>query len=1048
MNSRRVVEDLLGHPLGDAQWEAVTAPAEPAAIVAGAGSGKTTVMSARVLWLVLEGYAAPDEVLGLTFTTKAAAELLGRTRSLLARARREGLIDDGGDPVVSTYHAFAARLLVDHGVRVGLEPGAEVLSDGARQALAGRVVRSTSLPLADLESSPFSLVKAVMDLDDRLAELDLTPSQVLADAIGLIEDLRGRDQLRPLQSIGRDMLDAARVRAALAGLVTEFREAKVRCQAVDFADQVRWALSLVRDSADVRRDLRAQARFVLLDEYQDTSVAQRILLQEAFGGGHPVTAVGDPCQAIYEWRGASVDNIDRFPEHFPCADGRPALRYSLAENRRSGPWILDLANEVAAPLRAIHPGVEPLASASVGKGAGVVRCALFETSAAEIEWIADEVVRLGEQGAWSDITVLARKADILADVHRALRMRQVPSELAGKAPLLDVPVVAEVRAVLEVLDDPTANASAVRLLAGPRWRLGPRDLAALGRLAGGGTRSMGDRSVDRVLREAVLGSDPTERASLLEAAERAEHEGDDLSPQARQRLARFAAEMRMLRRHRDEHPVELIGRVLRVTGLGVEMGIGHEVDVIDNARAMSAFRDLAARFHDDDDRPGSLSGRAGLGAFLARLRDAEAYDAAPNVELPPAGNAVRLMTIHKAKGLENTHVLIPGMCSGVFPSDHGRSRWPKSAPVVPWHLRDDAPPQVLGFPDPAEGPRDKDWKAFQAASVALEQDEERRLAYVALTRAERTLTVSGHWWGPTQSTARGPGPFLQEVHDWCQQGEGQIVSWAPPPADDDANPQLVDRVVPWPAAPDPVAELARRHAAQAVLAAVADPVLTSSGPDDHPVVRSWDEAIDRLVAEMRRERGVIDVALPARLSASDLVRLQDDPEEFARDLARPMPRRPHAGARRGTALHAWIEGRFAAQPLIEREALPGAADDIADDAELLRLRDAFLRTEYADLAPVAVEEPFAIALAGRLVRGRIDAVFARADRFEVVDWKTGGSGGVRDLQLAIYRLAWSEQTGTPLERIDGAFVMVSSGQVIRPTRWPSRAEIERLLAGG
>ena len=1046
--SRDVVEDLLGHPLSDPQWAAVSAPLVPAAIVAGAGSGKTTVMAARVAWLVIEDLAAPDAILGLTFTTKAAAELLGRTRRLLVSAQRQGLVSDDLviEPAVSTYHSFAARLLADHGVRVGLEPGADVLADGARQALAAHVVRGTALPLAGLDRTPAGLISAVLALDDTLAELDLAPDTVLDDAVDLIGDLQS---LPRLQAIGERMLETARIRAALCGLVEEFRDAKLERRVVDFADQVRWALAIVRGAAEVRTDLRAHYRCVLLDEYQDTSVAQRLLLQSAFGDGHPVTAVGDPCQAIYEWRGASVDNIDRFPEHFPIVRAgviTPAQRYPLADNRRSGPRILDLANRLAEPLRALHPGVEPLMAAAEGRGQGEVRCALLRTAAEEHVWVADEVERLRERsGGWEGIAVLARKGETLVDIDRVLRERGVPTHLVGLAGLLDVPVVAEVRAILEVLADPTANAACIRLLAGPRWRLGVRDLAALGRLAGGLVDRPGTREpdLDSQLRSAVLGSDAADVVSLVEAIDRvAAGEGEGLAVEAIERLGSLSAELALLRQHRDDAPVELIARILRVTGLGVEMAVGPAAEVADRARAMSAFRDLAARFS-----PGVGATRPTLEGFLARLRDAEAFDAAPTLDDIPTGDAVILMTAHRAKGLEFPHVIVPAMCEGVFPSARGRDRWPTNPAVVPWHLRDDAPAGLLGFPDRVDGPTATSHRAFADASAVVAEAEERRLAYVAVTRAERSLSVSAHWWGPTQVRPRGPSAYLREIHDWCLDGGGEIVHWASPPPDGEVNPLAEERAFTWPRAADPVAHQARVAAAAMVRAAQAGslhaPTLT---PDEARIADTWDVAAASLLAEARSARAPRTVELPASLSASALVRLHDDPEAFALELARPMPRRPSRAARRGTAVHAWIEGQYAVQTLFDLDELEGA-DDAVVDAEQQQLREAFLRTPYAARAPVAVEAPFAVLIAGRIIRGRIDAVFgAPGGRTEVVDWKTGGRGGLRDLQLAIYRIAWAEMTGVPVEDVDASFVIVPTGEVVRPTDLPGRMELERILS--
>lgn len=1048
-DSRAQIESVLGHPLSDEQWAAVSSPAEPSAIVAGAGSGKTTVMSARVLWLVMEELALPDEVLGLTFTTKAAGELLTRTRRLLVRADREGLLPEGLvdagaiEPAISTYHSFASRLVRDHGVRLGLEPDADVLADGARQALAARVVRATSLPLAGLGRSPTSLIEAVLSLDDALAELDLEPERLLAHSVDLIDWL---ESLPTLQAIGLDMLNTARVRAALCGLVEEFRGAKLAAHSIDFADQVRLALRIVRAAPEVRDELRERYRFVLLDEYQDTSAAQRVLLQQVFADGHPVTAVGDPCQAIYEWRGASVANIDHFPHHFSRAEGAgPAPRYPLVDNRRSAPRILALANDVAAPLRAVHPGVEPLRAAATGRGAGEVMVALHETHDDEVDWVCDRVVELHERhGGWEGIAVLARTAATLVDIDAALRHRGVPTRLIGAAGLMQVPVVAELRALLEVIDDPAADAALVRLITGPRWRIGPRDLAVLGALSPASTRDRGEEAdLDSALRIAVLGSDPVDRPSLAETIEaavtRQPSEESRLSPPAVRRLARFTEEIRRLRRHVDEPCVDLISRVLRTTGLGVEAGIGP--DASDNARALADFRELAARM--------SRGTSSGLSAFLARLREAERYDESPQRDEVPAGDAVVLMTAHRAKGLEFSHVVVPGMCRTVFPSGKGRERWPRTAAVVPWALHPDAPPHLAAFPDRASGPRAKDHDEFVARSGDAELLEERRLAYVALTRAERSLTVSGHWWGPSQARPRGPGPFLDEIREWCDDHGGHVAVWAPQPADDATNPAIDDRARQWPPPADSPHTRLVREVAREVTAArethPADAVISDEG--ERALIESWDSDIAALLEEARRSRAPLAVHVPDDLSTTALVRLAEDPVAFARDLARPMPRRPHPAARLGTELHAWIEGQYAVQTLFDLEELD-AADDLDTDLDLAQLRAAFLRTPYASRAPIAVEEPFALSIGGRVVRGRIDAVFASPDGgAEVVDWKSGGRGSLSDLQLAIYRLAWAQIAGISLERIDAAFVLVRTGEVVRPKQLLEREAIERLLSG-
>ncbi|OEV24048.1 ATP-dependent DNA helicase, partial [Streptomyces nanshensis] len=205
--------------------------------------------------------------------------------------------------------------------------------------------------------------------------------------------------------------------------------------------------------------------------------------------------------------------------------------------------------------------------------------------------------------------------------------------------------------------------------------------------------------------------------------------------------------------------------------------------------------------------------------------------------------------------------------------------------------------------------------------------------------------------------------------------------------------------------------------------------------------------------------------LPRTLSASQLLRLAADPEGFARDLARPMPRPPQpAAARRGTRFHAWVESRFEELPLplLGPEELPGADGEgryageppqITDEQDLAALKEAFERTPWAHRTPHRVEAPFQLALAGRIVRGRIDAVYR--DRapdgsvtFDIIDWKTGRGREADPLQLAVYRLAWAEQEGVPLSSVGAAFLHVRSGELVRPAELPDRAGLERLLLDG
>ncbi|MDO8732785.1 MAG: ATP-dependent DNA helicase [Actinomycetota bacterium] len=1029
--SRQQLNGVLGLDLSNEQWQIISSPLEPSVVVAGAGSGKTTSMAARVAWLVGSGWVDADAVLGLTFTNKAAASLGSSMRRMLNAmdsSQLRPLSDDefalAAEPQVQTYNAFAARILSDHGIRIGREPGARLLTDGARQQLAYSVVCTSLLPLDALEKNPDSIASDLLRLDDQCSELDLDPASLMQWDQALVASLTA---VEPLQNNGKETRQTAAKRILLAQLIQDWRAAKLSREVIDYSDQTRLALELVRSFPDVAAEVREQFAVVLLDEYQDTSIAQRHLLQALFGEGHPVTAVGDPCQAIYGWRGASVDNIENFPHHFPASRGGqllPAARYTLSANRRSGHSILAIANELSHSLRAQHTGLLELQWADTGKGAGDVAVGLFEHISHERSWIVDRIRQLGAvtDQRWGDIAILATTGKELAAFATLLTAADVPVQLHGAAGLLSKPLVVEVRAVLEAVVDPIANPAVVRLLAGPRWAIGPRDLAALGvravELAGSAHR-VDAQDVGEALDEAVAGADGVEMTSLSDAT----FDLGDLSrysPQAAARLHNFGQELAELRRHSSDPPVDFLGRILATTGLDVELALATD----DAQLSWMSFVRFAAEFTD-------LEGRSTLSAFLRRLRDAERFDVDLSVDVVQRADAVQLMTVFKAKGLEFAHVFVPGFVDGAFPGGNARGQWPSSAVTVPWHLRADATDALRSYPRADESPRAKDYRAYLDELRALQQIDSERLAYVALTRAQHTLIVTGHWWGTTQKGTRDPAPYLGRVGEASQGGIGNVVIWEPKP-EDAVNPFLLEsQGVLWPA---PVASTALLQSLSADIADSTTVPPLELSEEEQAQVSQWEATARVLVEEVRLQRQpVVRVPLPASLSASQLMRAMSEPASLARDLARPMPSATSVASARGTAMHAWIETQYGQQSLLDPDDLPGSADvDIASDEALDELKEAFSRSAFANRQPFAIEQAFAMVLGGRVVRGRIDAVFESNGRFDVIDWKTGIADHVDAWQLALYRLAWSRIAQVPLEHIDAGFLMIRTGELLRP----------------
>ena len=809
-----------------------------------------------------------------------------------------------------------------------------------------------------------------------------------------------------------------------------YRRAKESSGAIDFGDQVAIAARVADSFGEVGRAERSRYAAVLLDEYQDTGHAQLTLLRALYGDGHPVTAVGDPAQAIYGWRGASEAALRRFADQFRTTAGEPAPVLPLSVSFRNDELVLDVANDLSAELRADVP----LLTADDRNGPGVVRAALLPTVLDEADWVAGQLAEVWHQDdRRRSVAVLCRRRSQFDLVARALRARGIPVELVGLGGLLATPEVRDLVSTLQVVSDPTAGAALARLLTGARWRVGARDIAALGRRA----RALAARARG----EAVGVADTVADASLVEAL-------DDLGrPEAYsaagyQRLAALGTELAALRRRTAQPLPDLVADVERTLLLDVEVAAapGREQAGLSVGRAhLDRFAEVAADFSVDAEVPT-------LGAFLAYLAAAEDVERgleAGRVEVDT--EAVKVLTVHAAKGLEWDVVAVPGLTAGVFPDRDAASSsgWATSPATLPYPLRGDgADLPVLDVATPRDQKGlDDARKDFVEACRERGQREERRLAYVAVTRARQRLLCSGYWWD-TATRPRGPSTFLAEV---ARVRLVQVDEWAPVPPDGAANPMPPPAAVPWPA--DPLGArrpLVEQGAAlvRAAREAVGEPPAEDGAlfAEEDLLALGWAREAELLLAERARaEAGesTVDVPLPGHLSVTDLVALARDPAALASRVRRPVPVRPAPLARRGTAFHAWLEQRYGAQRLLDLDELPGAADEgAAPDDELAVLQERFLASAWADRTPAEVEVAFETTIGGVVVRGRIDAVFADDDGgWTVVDWKTGDPP--RDepaaaVQLAAYRLAWAELSGAPVESVRAAFHYVRLSRTSAP----------------
>ena len=1046
---------FFGFAFTDEQLESITAPMEPLVIMAGAGTGKTTVMEARVLWLVASGQVAPDQVLGLTFTNKAAAELGRRINAVLDRwgaAQSEtGHADPDLEvgPSVSTYNAFASRLVTESGLLMGVEPDARLLTQPARFQLAMRVVTRAKGPFTFIEGSPTTIAGHVLALENEMNEQLCSADQIRAHDqahIAELETIRDTNSAK-FTKVAKDARSAAGGRLELLGLVEEFRREKQRLALMDFGDQIGFAARLAREFPEIGRDLRVRFAVVLLDEYQDTSVAQKSFLLDLFGQGHSLTAVGDPLQAIYGWRGASAGNIEIFAHEFTKADEQKANQAGLGVNNRSGQLILDVANAVAAPVRERHAAAKPLVAQPDRATTGGVEVAFFEQAMEEVHSGVSHIQRAIAEGTpLHEIAILLRANSHVARWYNALVAQGINVEVVGIGGLLELPEIADVMATLKLLDDPCENPSLVRLLSGPRWRFGPADLLALSRRAHDLVREQsGDQKVvehedhlTQTLLEAVASADAVELVSLLEAVM---DPGDaDLSPEGRQRCALVAREFERLRHFAGMAPVDVITEVIRITGIDVEVSIRDAR--VGLSESLSALLALADEFND-------LDGRVSLRSFLSYLQAMANEKQALDTAQPSPTESVKLLTIHGAKGLEYDVVIIPGMDAKTFPSIKKRDVWIRHMQAVPFSLRGDA----QDFPAISTWEGNGGGEAFDEQMKELSLAEERRLGYVAVTRAKKQVFMSGSVWGLTQTTPRKPSAFLEEAREVT---DVRTHVWVDQPDDKERNPWITEAAsVQWPVVLDSPRDRARREVANDVRIAADMAGSTSMDLLDIPVdtypvnVQQWVRDARLLIEEARIQHAPVrEVPIPDSLSASAIVRLTHDRQGFARDLLRPMPRPPARAASRGTDFHAWVEARFGQRALINRDELLGASDDdfvVADD-KLKELQDAFEAGPYADRQPYAIEAPIQIVLGGRVIVGRIDAVYQDDDgTFDLIDWKTGTKPADRE-QLAVYRIAWAKMHGIDPDRVKVGFYYVLDQRLDRPDVSDLTAEsIEQLL---
>ncbi|MFL5674607.1 MAG: ATP-dependent helicase, partial [Chloroflexota bacterium] len=693
------LDALLGG-LNPDQLRAVTHGGGPLLVVAGAGTGKTQVITRRIAWLIATRRARPSEILALTFTDKAAEEMAVRVDQLVPYGYT--------DTAISTFHAFGDRIIREYALELGLPTDVRVLTRAEVVIFLREHLFEFALDAYRPLGDPTRFLAALATLFSRCKDEDISPADYVAHA-----DRVAAEATRVADAVDGDASAAdedARRQMELARAYATYQDLMAAAGCIDFGDQVALALRLVRTSPAARREIAGRFRYILVDEFQDTNRAQAELVATLAEEHRNVTVVGDDDQAIYAFRGAAVDNILAFQDRY-----LGARTVVLRRNYRSLAPILDAAYRLVRfndPDRLeVRTGiVKRLRPQRVSRTPAPVRLEVFGTGAEEADWIAGDIGRrLAAGAAARDHAVLVRANSHADPILRALNMAAIPWRFSGTSGLYARPEVRLLLSFLRVAADLESNVDLYAVAASDVYRLGGEDLTAIVNMA-----RRRNRSIWAVLDE--LDRQP----GILR-----------IGQESRATVRKLVADLRGYADEAHERSAgELLYRFLRASGMlarlvGTDSPAAEE-QLANVARFFEIVRSQSALLRDD---------RAVFVApHLATL--IEAGDDPATAELDPDADAVAVLTVHKAKGLEFPVVFLPGLVAGRFPGN-GRGD-----PL--------ALPAGLGRGDPP------------TTEAAI--GEERRLFYVAMTRARDELVLS-HAADYGGARARRVSPFVLEALD-------------------------------------------------------------------------------------------------------------------------------------------------------------------------------------------------------------------------------------------------------------------------------------------
>jgi DNA helicase-2/ATP-dependent DNA helicase PcrA len=661
--------------LNPEQLAAVTHGEGPLMIIAGAGTGKTTVVTKRIAWLIDQKLAEPNEILALTFTDKAANEMEERVDRLLPM----GYLDLS----ISTFHSFCEKVLREHGIHIGIPSDFKLYTEVDCWLLMRRNIDRFTLDYFKPRGSPTKFLRQLLQHFSRAKDEGITPEKYLVAVEELVASKSGGAPEAFASMADEDKLELQKWQE-LSSAYAMYEKLLSEQHAIDFGGLLLLTLELFKTRPNVLEEYKKRFKYIIVDEFQDTNSIQNELVKILVHEPRNITVVGDDDQAIYKFRGAALANILEFRTDFPNA-----ARVVLTRNYRSGATILDAAYKLIQTnnphrLEASEGLSKQLQSQTESKG--LVHHLHCATSTEEVESVVNEIIAKHERGEaeWSDFVILARANDAVDPFLEALERAGVPYHFVALSGLYTKPIILDAMAYMRAVCEPYHSPAMYRLLSHPRLGLTENDLSELMRYV---RRKSGGAIIDGM-------------RSLTQAI--------GLSLDGRNRVMQITRTIEELREKAKRLPVtELFVSVLKDTGLLGDLKILPEAEQQEIFRHLEGFLARLKRYviasPDNKLLPGFLE------EFDAEREAGEAGGLRPDNEEGP--DVVNIMTIHAAKGLEFKYVFVVNMIEQRFPSVSRSDQLP-------------LPPTLIRKVD---------------AALDDHVAEERRLFYVAITRAKEGL---------------------------------------------------------------------------------------------------------------------------------------------------------------------------------------------------------------------------------------------------------------------------------------------------------------------